>query len=55
MKALFADADYGLAGLLFFFAFFCIILIWTFRPGAKKTYKDFGNIPLDNNEELENK
>lgn len=51
MKHFFADPDLGLIGLLFFFTFFCCVTLWTFRPGAKKTYKDLGNIPLQENEE----
>ena len=51
MKHFFADADLGLIGLLFFFVFFCAVTLWTFRPGAKKTYKDHGNIPLQEHEE----
>lgn len=51
MKQIFASADFGLIGLLFFFVFFCAITLWTLRPGAKKTYQDHGNIPLQENEE----
>ncbi len=51
MKEIFASADYGLAGLLFFFIFFCAITLWTLRPRAKTTYQDYGNIPLQENDE----
>jgi cbb3-type cytochrome oxidase subunit 3 len=51
MKEIFANAGYGIAGLLFFFVFFCAVTLWTFRPGAKKKYQDDGNIPLRENEE----
>ena len=51
MKQIFASADFGLVGLVFFFGFFCVAVLWTFRPGAKKLYKDHGNIPLKENEE----
>lgn len=51
MKQIFASADYGLIGLIFFFVFFCAITLWTLRPWAKKTYKNHGNIPLQENEE----
>ena len=51
MKEIFASADYGLVGLLFFFAFFTLVTLWTLRPGAKKEYQDHGNIPLQENEE----
>lgn len=47
MKEIFANADMGLIGLLFFFVFFCGVTIWTFRPSAKKSYKDVANIPLN--------
>ncbi len=40
----------GLIGLLFFFTFFCAVSLWTFRPGSKKTYKDFGQIPFQEND-----
>lgn len=51
MKELFANADAGLYGLLFFFVFFCAVALWTFRPGAKKHYQDQGKIPLKENDE----
>lgn len=51
MKQIVASADAGLIGLLFFFVFFVAITAWTFRPGAKKNYKDHGDIPLKENEE----
>ena len=47
MKALFASADFGLVGLLLFFGLFVGILVWLFRPGAKKKFKQFGDIPLE--------
>ncbi|MAZ75687.1 MAG: hypothetical protein CMH31_00110 [Micavibrio sp.] len=50
MKQIFASADYGLLGLILFFMFFIFITLWTFRPSAKKKYKDIGNIPLKENE-----
>lgn len=51
MKTFFANPDLGLIGLLFFFLFFCIVLVWTFRPGAKKRYEDHGNIPLNDGDD----
>ena len=51
MKHFFADPDLGLIGLLFFFPFYCLVTLWTLRPGAKKKYQDHGNIPLQENEE----
>ncbi|MEX0318238.1 MULTISPECIES: cbb3-type cytochrome c oxidase subunit 3 [unclassified Ruegeria] len=32
--------------LLLLFAFFVGIVIWVFRPGASKGYKDTANIPF---------
>ena len=49
-KSFFADADAGLIGLLFFFTFFCGVLIWIFRPGAKDYFKKQGDIPLKDEE-----
>ncbi len=46
MKEIFASADFGLLGLLFFFAFFCAVTLWTLRPQAKKIYEKHGKIPL---------
>ena len=50
MKQIVASADYGLVGLLFFFAFFMLVAFWTFRPGAKDKYKRNAHIPLEENE-----
>lgn len=47
MKSFFANPDLGIIGLLFFFGFFCAMLAWTFRPGAKKKYQEHANIPFD--------
>lgn len=49
MKSFFANPDLGLIGLLFFFLFFCGVLVWVFRPGSKKKYEQNANIPLDEN------
>lgn len=49
MKEIFASADFGLIGLLFFFIFFCGVTLWTFRPSAKKDYQAQANIPLKTN------
>ncbi len=35
-----------LIGLLFFFAFFVVMAVWVFRPGAKKKYQNKADIPL---------
>jgi len=50
MKELFANADLGLLGLLFFFAFFCAVLLWVMRPGSKAQYKRDSEIPLKEDE-----
>ncbi len=47
MKTLFANAEFGLAGLILFFALFVGVLIWLYRPGAKDKFKKLGNIPLE--------
>lgn len=51
MKSLFASADAGLIGLIFFFVFFCGVALWTFRPGAKKKYQNHADIPLKESQE----
>ena len=50
MKHFFADPNLGLIGLLFFFIFFCVVTLWTYRPGAKKNYADHGHIPLNDDD-----
>ncbi len=42
-------ANAGLIGLLFFFIFFSLVVLWTFRPSAKKSYEDHALIPLEEN------
>ncbi len=49
MKEIFASADVGMIGLLFFFVFFCAVTLWTFRPNAKKKYEEHSQIPLNTN------
>ena len=46
MKSLFASAEFGLVGLLLFFAFFTAMLVWLFIPGTKDKFKGYGHIPL---------
>ena len=53
MKEMFASAELGTAGLLFFFIFFCVATIWTFRPGKKEAYQKHGNIPLKHQDDQE--
>jgi len=51
MKELFASAPNGLIGLIIFFVFFCCVLLWLLRPGAKSKYKHYGEIPLKEDDE----
>lgn len=51
MKEMFADASAGILGLIIFITFFAGLMLWIFRPGAKKHYKDMGNIPLKEDED----
>lgn len=37
---------WGIVSLIFFVVFFSGVLIWTFRPSAKKHYKECGKIPI---------
>lgn len=46
MKEIFASPSFGLIGLLFFFVFFCVVTLWTFRPSAKRKYEKDAQIPL---------
>ena len=41
----------GLIGLLFFFMFFTLVGLWTFRPGAKEEYQSHAQIPLQDDKE----
>lgn len=40
----------GLIGLLFFFVFFCVIIVWVYRPKGKTIYKNHANIPFEEND-----
>ncbi len=46
MKALFASADVGVIGLLFFFALFLGIAVWAYNPARKHQIEALKNIPL---------
>jgi len=37
----------GMMGLLFFFTFFTLTVLWVFRPGAKESYRKKSHIPLN--------
>lgn len=37
----------GIIGLVFFVSFFIGVLVWLYRPGAKKDFEKHGNIPLE--------
>ena len=47
MKALFADANFGLIGLLFFFVIFIGIAIWAYHPKRKEEIEALKHIPLN--------
>jgi cbb3-type cytochrome oxidase subunit 3 len=36
-----------IAALILFFVIFIGVLIWVFRPGSKRTYKQIENLPLE--------
>ena len=46
MKELFANADVGLFGLLFFFTVFVGISVWAYMPKRKAEIEQLKNIPL---------
>lgn len=46
MKELYASADYGLIGLIFFFTVFVGITIWAYTPRRKQAIEALKNIPL---------
>ena len=37
----------GIVGLLFFFVFFVLMALWTFRPGARDLYRAQARIPFE--------
>lgn len=47
---LFASEHAGLIGLLFFFVFFVLMVLWLMLPGAKEKAKDSALIPLKEDE-----
>ncbi|MDG1287703.1 MAG: cbb3-type cytochrome c oxidase subunit 3 [Rickettsiales bacterium] len=50
MKTVFANADAGIVGLLFFFCVFVGIAIWAFNPKRKTQIESYKNIPLNEDE-----
>lgn len=46
----FINSNAGLIGLLLFFVFFTVMAVWVYRPGQKKHYQSFAQIPLEENE-----
>lgn len=42
----FISGNAGLIGLLMFFAFFMLILLWVYLPGSKSKFAEHGQIPL---------
>lgn len=47
MRDDFANADVGMIGLFIFLGLFIVVVGWLFRPGASKKYKQYGEIPLN--------
>ncbi len=45
----FLAANAGMIGLIFFFIFFSIVGVWTFRPSAKSDHIKHSLIPLEEN------
>lgn len=50
MKTIFANADAGLIGLIFFFCIFVGITIWAYSPKRKQQIEAHKNIPLNEDE-----
>lgn len=48
----FVTSNATLIGLLFFFSFFVVVLIWVYRPGTKSTYKKYAEIPLKERDDV---
>lgn len=46
MEELITSANWGTFSLIFFFVFFCGVVLWVMRPGSSEHYDDAGNIPL---------
>ncbi|MCK5042123.1 MAG: cbb3-type cytochrome c oxidase subunit 3 [Sphingomonadales bacterium] len=46
MEELVQSPLWGAISLIFFVAFFIGVVVWIFRPGAKETYKECGEIPV---------
>lgn len=53
MKELYASADYGLVGLLFFFTFFVGVAVWAYTPRRKKQIEALKYIPLNEDDDHE--
>ncbi|MCB1561972.1 MAG: cbb3-type cytochrome c oxidase subunit 3 [Alphaproteobacteria bacterium] len=43
----FLAAHAGVIGIIFFFTFFCLVTLWTFRPGAGAVYRKYAQLPLE--------
>jgi cbb3-type cytochrome oxidase subunit 3 len=46
MKELYASAEIGITGLLFFFAIFVGVAIWAYLPRNKQKIEAYKQIPL---------
>ncbi len=53
MKALFASADFGLIGLIFFFLVFSGIALWAYLPKNRDRIEALKHIPLDDEDDHE--
>lgn len=47
----FASAHAGMIGLLFFFTFFVLMVLWLLRPGAKEEAQYNARIPLEEDDD----
>jgi cbb3-type cytochrome oxidase subunit 3 len=51
MKELFASAEIGLIGLVFFFSVFVLIAVWAYTPSRKQSIEALKYIPLKNEDD----
>ncbi len=46
MTTIFANADIGIIGLLFFLTIFVIVVVWALAPSRKHSLESYKYIPL---------
>ncbi|MEZ5690882.1 MAG: cbb3-type cytochrome c oxidase subunit 3 [Rickettsiales bacterium] len=51
MKEMFASANAGIIGLLFFFILFSAILVWAYSPSRRQDIEKLKNIPFDDEDD----